>query len=355
MEIKTKEIKEVVEKITKLIKYNNIVSITSLCELRMCEQYLELRATDLSTHICATLIIDDEKSDEFVSVCVINMLEFNKLLKYIETEYIDIDFDETTSYVNISADGKYKLPKQLNELGKPLYLDININDHNDPKEINTDIFIKTQKLNEIALGKDSAHPEYSTYCYRDKKVYTTDNIMMAVSNNELTEEFMSPYVVNQICKMGMSMVLYSHTDEYVRVSQEENNVKYELQIDRQNTEGFSIDRMQEYENSIKFGFKIENVSTKKLVSALKRLRLFVSSFQYPIVTFENENLRNNNTTAEEILCGNVIKRDEVKTNITTDKLLSVLKNMEDTVSIETNGLTLKVSDNNVSYYISGNH
>lgn len=114
MIIKTKEFKDVCSKILSAIDSNELSTITETLELKTEGKSLFLNVTNKEYFVSIKFDLDHEEDFH----ALVNAMLFLKLIAQITSETIELTLFDT--YINIKADGNYKIPfiQELTELPK---------------------------------------------------------------------------------------------------------------------------------------------------------------------------------------------------------------------------------------------
>lgn len=345
--MKVQVLKDIIEAVNRIILPNNVRPITSLMQIEAKDGILTISSTDNITKVVAKAKTKDE-----IQPVVVNKSELLKLLKLLTVDFINIVVCD--DHIKIKGNGNYKFPVQLNEYEEPITLKIDIGEIKDPVQIQKKVFADVRLYNEIALCKNEAHPQYCKYYSDETGTYTTDSITIAKFNAQMPQKEMLPYVLNCMCGIPAEDILYSVNDNIIRVDCERNDITYNVEIGIQGDEKpFPCEQVKKFVDDFLAENQIDNIPTKELIAAIKRLEIFNTSFNNPVVRIfidkEGLHILNEDRTSEEIIPGTDIYTINSVVSIKIESVLNILKRMNDTVYIRFTRRAVLIGDKNVTY------
>lgn len=346
MKLKTKALQDVLGTLTNMIKYVNIKPITNLVEIYCKDNECKIGATDNITKIIGTIHNVEEPIDNFV----VNLQDLYKLVKLTTKEEIEIKKEK--DHIVFKGNGKYKIPIQFDEVGNEIKLPLPLVKFTDEVQLfQLEYAQKVQKFQEFALCKDINHSELCKYGTIDNQVVATDSLIMSVSKYLLPMEETNALVINQICKLPFPIMSYCVSNSILRFENTSDDITYNGQIYMEQYKEFPVNMIAPILGADMYKTEI-NIETKELENILKRLNIFESTFDIPVVYFEDNKIYNKDKTIEEIISGEVKQKGDVNVVIKIEQLLNVLRRMDAQVTLYLGTNAIKVADQEKYYIIS---
>lgn len=350
MKLKTKLLQDVLGTLTNMIKYVNIKPITNLVEIYCKNKECYIGATDNITKIVGTIYNVEHSMEESVDSFVVNLQDLYKLIKLTTKEEIEIK--KNSDHIVIKGNGKYKISLQFDEVGNEVRLPLQLISFTDNVQLfQLENAKKVQKFQEFALCKDTNHSELCKYGTINNQVVATDSLIMSVSKYLLPMEETNALIINQICKLPFDTMSYSVSNSILRFNNTSNDITYNGQIYMEQYKEFPVKMIAPILDADMYKTEIF-IETKELENILKRLNIFESAFDVPVVYFNDTKIYNKDKTIEEILNGEVKQKGDVNVVIKIEQLLNVLRRMDAQTTLYLGTNAIKVADQEKYYIIS---
>lgn len=169
MKLKTKELQDVVSRVSKGVGNNKLIPLTSLINITSSEGTVFLTTTDATNYFTVQLMAIEGGQDFEVSV---NADMFVKLVQKMTSETITLEV--TDSYLLVVGNGKYKIDLLLDEDGTPVkFPDKSVDLDSPTGTVSLDDVKKVIANNKASLSVSTEIPCLMNYYVADS-VLTTD-------------------------------------------------------------------------------------------------------------------------------------------------------------------------------------
>lgn len=342
----TAQLRYVCEVFSNIIKENKLRPITDFLEIYSKDGVVHLGMTDKTTTITTTFI-----GDEDIEKVVVSLKDLYKLLKLTITDTITLV--NKGKYVEIKADGKYKLPIQVDEMGNDISLYLEMPKMQEVTKYNDEDFKTVLSRNKVGLYTGDAHKEFTLYYNTGSEVVTSDSIVVACTKNLfLPPKNIPAFVIEQLASFS-NTIEFSRVDGGYRIYCN----GFDIYIVNNIEEEFPIDMVHPFIDESNFNqmFPVRlEIDKTLLVNSIKRQYIFKNVYEIPTVMFEVSKeiiLKNRKETAEEVLAtvnSPVTMCIEVDTKI----ILDALKNMGKDISLWLGQSAICLQDDIGFYVIS---
>lgn len=280
---------------------NKLIPLTNMIGITVKDNTLKLHTTDMTNH----LIIKQDNVDGDDFDITINIDILSKLVPRLTSDNIILDIKD--NFLNISANGDYKIELPLDEDGDIItfpnveYCDEDLYKDCEEYTIHSTDVDTILAANRLALaGIDD--PIYSNY-YVGEKVVSTDRMTLCSYNKTLFNNLvvlLPPQLVE---------LLDIVTDDVIKVRFKDNVVLFKTDsvlvggILADEVEEYAIEPISQWLNS-EFAYKCK-VPKQALISALERVSLFIDTFDEGVINlvFDNDCIKifSNKLTGNEVV------------------------------------------------------
>ena len=339
-----KDLKKICEVFASIIKNNPIRPITDLVEIFTKDGVIYFGSTDNITIIKAKE--EDTKSN--IDRAVISLSRLQKLVKLTTVE--EVILTQKDNYVEFKGNGKYKLPIQVDESGGSIILPLVYPAVECERGIKIEDVQKAYNRSKIAITSD--YNELNVIYITEDSIVATNSIVVAKTKMEgkLGLEMIKPYALQQLSSLPADMKVGLKGNNICAISD-----KFLVYIQNY-PEQFPIDGVKPFlvspsaNEMYKTRFK---VSKKVLIDAIKRQDLFKGLFDVPVVSLaagEKLTISNNQQTSYEEI--DIEKTSPCKIEVVTERLLGILKNMQDEIEIFLNSSSMGLEDEYGHYILA---
>lgn len=344
--MQTKELKQVCEIFSNVIKCNKLRPITDFIEIYSKDGIAHLGMTDNRTIITATISNSND-----IDNAVISLRDLYRLVKLVQDE--ETTLTNKGKYVEIKTSGKYKLPIQVDETGNDIDLELDMPEMEKVVEYNSEDFKQALERNKVGVFTGDTHDEFQLYYNTGDKLVTTDSIVLACTKDlKLPLENIQPFVIEQLANFK-GIMSFSEVAGGYRISCS----GFEVYMVNKLYEKFPIEMVSSFLNEDDFSemFPITvKVDKSELVNAIKRQDVFKSMYEVPTVIFDitdRVTIKNTKDTVEDVLVNLLPHVDiEMKVRINTKILLDVLKNMGSDILLRLGKQAVCLQDD-IGFYI----
>lgn len=273
--MKTKDLKEILEKFENIVKINNLRPITSFVEMFCKDGIFRIGCTTGDSKIVATLLATEELEN-----IVLDRTQLLKLLKLTNKE--DIKFIRKDKYVALRGCGNYKLPIQCDEMGNQVQLNLRMPKMQNGIHCEIEPIKEVFSRNSICLGDAEDYPFFNQYFCENGKVFTTDVAKACTTNAILPQQLIPAKLMKQLSFLDKPIV-FMKTEQGARIDSD----IYEMFFMYDEPLEYPVDMIRPFMSTdwAEFSFIVDKV---ELVNALKRINLFTKPWQKGkcILTFE---------------------------------------------------------------------
>lgn len=340
----TEQLKYVCEIFSNVIKENKLRPITDFLEIYSKDGAVHLGMTDKTTTITTML-----ESSDVIEKAVVSLKDLTKLIKLTTTDNVSIT--NKGKYLEIKADGKYKLPIQVDEMGNDINLYLEMPEMKEITQYKSEDFKTILARNKVGLFTGDSHKEFTLYYNTGNEVVTSDSIVVACTKNlSLPPRNIQPFVVDQLANFNVSIDI-SEVDNGFRIFCNGFDIYIVNRIDAE----FPIDLVQPFIDETNFEQMFPNkinIDKASLVNAIKRQHIFKSVYETPTVIFNIDKellIKNRKETVEEVLA-TISNPMKMQVEVDTKVLLNVLKNMENDLILRLGTQAICLQDD-IGFYI----
>lgn len=284
MIVKTSDLQKLVNLAINGCGQNSQIPLTQLFGIRTMkldsDTYLVIGATDTINYLYAKTKIE---SDEVVDVCI-NANIFTQLVNKFTTDTIKLTFFE--KYVQLEANGEYKLEIALLENGEKLTFPRNANlepamAYPTPHKIKTEKFRKLLKYGKDALATMENEVDLNGYYVNDDMLIATNRKIMVVLADTLgINAVLRRKFVDLICESSDDEIYFYELDERnFLVVDSVMNIYSTINSPLENYPSKQIEKVV---NGSQFGLQVK-VDIKSLLSILDRISLMVTKYDSDII------------------------------------------------------------------------
>ena len=341
--MKTVKLKEICNTLSNFVQYVAVRPITDLVAIVAKNGTLYIGHTDKDN---ATIVATLDYDKEFPST-VVKLSDLTKIVKATTVEEIELDGKE--NYLEFIGNGKYKVPIQLDETGNKINLPISMPSMGESFHIKD--IERVYKRNDNFIDKTDALPaEFDVYYCDGKQTVTTNSIILAITNYNTQITEISPAMMKSLTALPKEFDM-SKVDGGYRIAVGCYRAYYRTR----DNDSFPVDTVMPLVNNLDVYTNDLNITKKDFLSCLKRQEIFKTGLYEPILylTFGSNSITIENkeqTFYETIPCdGN---GDNKKLQIRTKNMLSVVRLMEDDITIHLASKFVCLEDTIGRYIIS---
>ena len=353
IKLQTSEFQKAVTKVEKGAGKNALLPITEMIGIKIKDNTMSIYATDGANDM--KYIINDVNSDD-ISITV-KAETLAKLMNKVTSEIVELNVTE--DYLEIKANGTYKLPLEVDENGVIDFPEIkfNIPDTELNATTHTNV-LSAIAVNKSALSVDYTKPELTGY-YVGDCIMTSDQEVITKNDIWFSKDESEPMLINEKMMYLLSLAeseeikfyrqdgkLYFFTDKLVVCGAEMAEI-----------EDFPIDILNTFiETEFNSSCKIPKLL---LIDVLERLQIFIESYDEngAIFTFTDDglNISSKKSSSIEIIKYNETNEFKPYTcTLNIPKFKELLKsNPSDTITIHYgNDNAIKITTDKVTQILA---